>query len=93
MSLHEIARSEAEYLRVALPAATVSVDGTIITLTQPVALPFVIECVGQNGFLTGLPPTKGGWPTQAISQERVELSQTEMRSRASAWARSNRLAS
>jgi hypothetical protein len=93
MSLRGIACGEAEYLRVALPAATVFLDRTIITLTQPGALPFVIECVDQNRFLIGLPPTKGGWPTQAISQERVELSQAEMRSRASAWARSNRLAS
>jgi hypothetical protein len=87
MSLHEIARSEAEYLRVALPAVIVSVDRTIIALSQPgAALPFVIECMGQNRFLIGYPPTTGGFPTQVTSQQRVELSQAEMRSRANACA-------
>jgi hypothetical protein len=93
MSLYEIASSEAEYLRTAL-GVIASVDATIITLSQPgLALPLVIECVRQNRFLIGPPPTRGGWPTQAISQKRVELSQAEMRSRACVWARSNRLAS
>ena len=93
MSFYEIASSEAEYLKTAL-GVIAFVDGTIITLDQPgLALPLVIECVGQNWFLIASSPTRGGWPTQAISQKRVELSQAEMRSRASARARSNRLAS
>jgi hypothetical protein len=91
MDPHEIARREAEYLRV-IAAATV--DGATVTLTQAHSM-FVVECLGEDQFLIGHepPPMTAGFPTRVISQPRVEVNRKELFDRARAWARSNRLAS
>jgi hypothetical protein len=91
MTLNEIAKREAEYLRV---IATATVDGATITLAQTHSM-FVVECLSENRFLIGNepPPMTGGVQTRVVSEPRVEVNRKELFDRARAWARSNRLAS
>jgi hypothetical protein len=91
MTPNEIAKREAEYLRV---IATATVDGATVTLAQTHSM-FVVECLGEDRFLIGHepPPMTGGFQTRVISQPRVEVNRKELFDRARAWARLNRLAS
>jgi hypothetical protein len=87
----EIAKREAEYLRV---IASATVDGATITLAQTHSM-LVVECLSEDRFMIGHepPPMSGGFPTRVLSQPRVQVDRKELYDRARAWAQSNRLAS
>ena len=91
MTPNEIAKHEAEYLRV---IATATVDGATVTLAQVHSM-FVVECLSEDRFLIGNEPAPmtGGVQSRVTSQPRVEVNRKELFDRARAWVQSNRLAS
>jgi hypothetical protein len=89
MTLSEIAKRVAEYLR-SLPA-TVTVDGAAITLTHERGR-FEIECLSEDCFMIGPSPMKGGLQARVL-EPRVGVNRKELFDRARTWAQSSRVAS
>lgn len=78
MTPNEIAKREAEFLR-SLPA-TVTVDGARITLAHDRGA-FEIECLGEDRFLLGPSPMKGGLQARVLEPRVEGQSKRTIRSR------------
>lgn len=83
--LTEIARQVSDELR-QLPA-DVSANGPYVRLAKPGRI-FVAECRNDDCFSVGYeePPTAGGFPVRALTQQRVNLTRAETIARARQWA-------
>jgi hypothetical protein len=67
----------------------VTVDGAIITMAQP-RRTLTIEATGDDSFLIGVPPTRGGgFQTQVTDTPRVPVNRAELLKRANVWARAS----
>jgi hypothetical protein len=84
MDFEKAARLAANYLR-ALPA-TVTVDDSIITMSLP-GRALRIEAIGDDAFLIGPSPTRGGVQVQVTDLPRVQVNRAELLKRANEWVR------